>query len=242
MKQKALCLSLPADYFSRPSHKKVCQNNLLTPSSTHAEDLKTRADKFSLQKQLSFLAPRQWLGMSAPWPLKFHTDDVNQCFHNKSGSLGVPNVNLFCFMFPQSIMVKFCVLPRTSSSKTQMLLLKKYIHSSNIDCIVVDSSRLHLTFVAFCLLLVTHKQQLYCKVLLHQPIRAPEQTPDRFYVISMEFLQLRHRCPSWRSILSREETGESCFCRLCPVVWDKWSSCWVSNFSRPLTQPARVWT
>ena len=100
------------------------------------------------------------LGMSAPWPLKFHTDDVNQCFHNKSGSLGVPNVNLFCFMFPQSIMVKFCVLPRTSSSKTQMLLLKKYIHSSNIDCIVVYSSRLHLTFVAFCLLSVTHKQQL----------------------------------------------------------------------------------
>ena len=155
MKQKALCLSLPSEYFSRPSHKKVCHNNLLTPSSIHAEDLKTRADQFSLQKQLSSA-----LGMSAPWPLKFHTDDVNQCFHNKSGSLGVPNVNLFCFLFPQSIMVKFCVLPRTSSSKTQMLLLKKYIHSSNIDCIVVDSSRLHLTFVAFCLLSVTHKQQL----------------------------------------------------------------------------------
>ena len=64
-------------------------------------------------------------------------------------------------MFPQSIMVKFCVLELMSSSKTQMLLLKKYIYSSNnIDCIVVDSSRLHLTFVAFCLLSVTHKQQL----------------------------------------------------------------------------------
>ena len=30
---------------------------------------------------------------------KFHTDDVNQCLHNKSGSHGVPNANLFNFMF-----------------------------------------------------------------------------------------------------------------------------------------------
>ena len=30
---------------------------------------------------------------------KFHTDDINQCFHNKSGSHGVPNANLFNFTF-----------------------------------------------------------------------------------------------------------------------------------------------
>ena len=30
---------------------------------------------------------------------KCHTDDVNQCLHNKSGSHEVPNVNLFDFMF-----------------------------------------------------------------------------------------------------------------------------------------------
>ena len=28
---------------------------------------------------------------------KFHTDDVNQCLHDKSGSHGVPNANLFNF-------------------------------------------------------------------------------------------------------------------------------------------------
>ena len=28
---------------------------------------------------------------------KFHTDDVNQCLHNKSGSHGVPNINLSNF-------------------------------------------------------------------------------------------------------------------------------------------------
>ena len=30
---------------------------------------------------------------------KFHDDDVNQCLHNKSGSHGVPNANLFNFTF-----------------------------------------------------------------------------------------------------------------------------------------------
>ena len=30
---------------------------------------------------------------------KFHTDDVNQCLHNKSGSHGVSNANLFNFTF-----------------------------------------------------------------------------------------------------------------------------------------------
>ena len=30
---------------------------------------------------------------------KFHTDDANQCLLNKSGSHGVPNVNLFNFRF-----------------------------------------------------------------------------------------------------------------------------------------------
>ena len=25
---------------------------------------------------------------------KFHTDDTNQCLHNKSGSHGVPDINL----------------------------------------------------------------------------------------------------------------------------------------------------
>ena len=56
---------------------------------------------------------------------KFHTDDVNQCLHYKSGSYGVPDVNLFDFMFSWPIMVKSCVLLGTSSSKTQVLFLTK---------------------------------------------------------------------------------------------------------------------
>ena len=37
--------------------------------------------------------------LSATQRQKFHTDDVNQCLHNKSGSHGVPNANLFNFTF-----------------------------------------------------------------------------------------------------------------------------------------------
>ena len=38
-------------------------------------------------------------GTAVPQREKFHTDDINQCLHNKSSSHGVPNVNLFDFMF-----------------------------------------------------------------------------------------------------------------------------------------------
>ena len=36
-------------------------------------------------------------GTSATQRQNFHTDDVNQCLHNKSGSHGVPNTNLSNF-------------------------------------------------------------------------------------------------------------------------------------------------
>ena len=36
-------------------------------------------------------------GTSATQLQKFHTDDANQCFHNKSGSHAVPNINLSNF-------------------------------------------------------------------------------------------------------------------------------------------------
>ena len=39
-------------------------------------------------------------GTSATQRQKFHTDDVNQCLHNKSGSHGVPKANMFNFTFP----------------------------------------------------------------------------------------------------------------------------------------------
>ena len=38
-------------------------------------------------------------GMSATQRHKFHTDDLNQCLHDNSGSHAVPNANLFNFTF-----------------------------------------------------------------------------------------------------------------------------------------------
>ena len=38
-------------------------------------------------------------GTSAPKRRKLHTDDVNQCLHDKSDSHGVLNLNLLNFMF-----------------------------------------------------------------------------------------------------------------------------------------------
>ena len=61
--------------------------------------------------------------------------------------------------FPWSILAKCCAHLQTSYSKTQMLLLER-LYFSNIDCLVRDSSCLHLTFVAFCLLSVIRKQYL----------------------------------------------------------------------------------
>ena len=66
-------------------------------------------------------------GTSATQRQKFHTDDANKCLLNKSGSRGVPNVNLFNF---RSLLIDFgkvCVHLRTSSSKTQMLAVEKTI-------------------------------------------------------------------------------------------------------------------
>ena len=61
---------------------------------------------------------------------KFHTDDVNQCLHDKSGSHGVPNANLFNFTFLLVDFGKVLCSSRTRSSKTQMLFLEKNIFHS----------------------------------------------------------------------------------------------------------------
>ena len=61
--------------------------------------------------------------------------------------------------FSSLILVSCWVNLATSSSKTQMFLLKK-TNSTNIDCFVRHSSRLHLTFVPFCYLFIIRKQQL----------------------------------------------------------------------------------
>ena len=85
----------------------------------------------SLRKQPFLLAPRHWdvsrEGTSVTQRQKFHTDNVYQCLHNKSSSQGVPNANLFNFMFLLVDFLKCYVNLWVSSRKTQMLLLEKKI-------------------------------------------------------------------------------------------------------------------
>ena len=95
----------------------VCVNNRMSPSLRTAD----------VSPRSSLLSDASRGGTSATQRQKFHTDDVNQCLLNKSGSHGVPNANLFNFTFPWSILEKCCVYLLMSSNKTQMLLLEKTI-------------------------------------------------------------------------------------------------------------------
>ena len=55
-------------------------------------------------------------GTSATQRQKFHTDEANQCLHNKSGSHGVPNINLSIFT---CLMVDFGKVLCSSADKLQ---------------------------------------------------------------------------------------------------------------------------
>ena len=66
--------------------------------------------------RLSPLRDVLWGGTSATQRQKFHTDDVNQCLHNKFGSHGVPNANLFNSTF---LLVDFGKVLCSSSNELQ---------------------------------------------------------------------------------------------------------------------------
>ena len=70
-------------------------------------------------------------GTSATQRQKFHTDDVNQCLHKKSGSHGVLSSTLFNFTF---LLVDFGEVLCSSVNElqnSQMLLLEKSIFHKN---------------------------------------------------------------------------------------------------------------
>ena len=97
-------------------------------------------------------------GTPATQRQKFHTDDANQCLHNKSDSHGVPNINLSNFA---CLLVNFCKVLCLSANELQQnsnASSLRRLYPRNIDCFVRDSSRLHLTFLAFCLSSVVRKQ------------------------------------------------------------------------------------
>ena len=62
-------------------------------------------------------------GTSATQRQKFHSDDANQCLHDKSGSHGVPNINLSNFM---CLLVDFGKVSCSSANELQQ--------NSNTSC------------------------------------------------------------------------------------------------------------
>ena len=87
-------------------------------------------------------------------------NNANQCLHNKSSSHGVLNINLSNFTCLLVDLGKvLCSSANELQQNSNASSREEYI-PQNIDCFVRDSFRLHLTFVAFCLLSVIRKQQL----------------------------------------------------------------------------------
>ena len=79
-----------------------------------------KSDFSSVRKHEFLRALRRWDvsrgGTSATQRQKFHTDDANQCLHNKSGSHGVPNTNLSNFT---CLLVDFGKLLCSSANELQ---------------------------------------------------------------------------------------------------------------------------
>ena len=94
-------------------------------------------------------------GTSASQQQKFHTDDVNQCLHNKSGSHGPPNVNLSSFT---CLMVDFGKMLCSSANELQQNSNASYREYYIPRILTVLLEILRVTFEAFCLLSVIRKQ------------------------------------------------------------------------------------
>ena len=90
---------------------------------------------------------------SATQRQKFHTDDANQCLHNKSGSFVVPNINLSNF---RCLLVDFGKVLCSPANKLQ----RNPNASSREDYVpqILTVLVAILTFLAFFFLSVIRKQ------------------------------------------------------------------------------------
>ena len=99
-------------------------------------------------------------GTSATQRQKFHTDDVNQCLHNKSGSHGVPNANLFNFTF---LLVDFGKVLCSSANELQQNsnASSREDYIPQILTVLLEIHRIYiwpLRPFAFCLSFVNNSQ------------------------------------------------------------------------------------
>ena len=113
------------DFNTRPQISESTYNSIPCASTNHSSRIiACQNSRFPSLLVTGGVSPGQ---TSASQRQKFHTDDVNQCVHNHSGGHGVPSANLSDFRFVQVGFCKVCVRLRTSSSKTEILILEKRI-------------------------------------------------------------------------------------------------------------------
>ena len=97
-------------------------------------------------------------GTSATQRQKFHTDDLNQCLHNKFGSHWVPNANLFNFTFPPVDFGKvLCSSANAFQQNSNVSSREDYI--PQISAVLVESHRVYnwpLCPFVFCLSFVNN--------------------------------------------------------------------------------------
>ena len=98
-------------------------------------------------------------GMSATQRQKLHTDDINQCLHNKSGSHVVPNASLFNFRFLQVDFGKvLCSSSNEPQQNSNASSREDYIPQILAVLLEIHCVYIILTFVSiiFCLSLVNN--------------------------------------------------------------------------------------
>ena len=132
----------------------------------------------------------------------------------------------------RSVLVKCCVhLAKCPSEKLIKCFFLRRLYYTNIDCFVRDSLRLHLTFVAFCLLSVIH---FVCQSALLTGFRPHFTSPvwnfcrwvadvpprERSNSVFLDLILLRFTpaasysfyCPSWQSTTNSSSATLSCTC------------------------------
>ena len=151
-----------------------------------------------------------WGGTSATQRQKFHTDDANQCLHNKSGSHGVPNINLSNFA---CLLVDFgkvlCWSAHELQQNSNASSREDYI--PQILTVLLEILRIYIwplwPFV-FCLSFVNNNYNNVTTLSTNQHF-----WPDSGQILRHRYgispLSLTRRCSSAQNVPSSEERGET---------------------------------
>ena len=108
------------DYYTIPPATQANAKRTVRIFSVSPQSRSLFSASFDCSRVLEYAKIRTVLqsrgGTSATQRQKFHTDDANQCLHNRSGSHGVPNINLSNFT---CLLVDFGKVLCSSTNKLQ---------------------------------------------------------------------------------------------------------------------------